>query len=550
MSGKHGKGNRYVGYKIPFIFLSLLLLLSWLTLSPRPIAAQQQPPTKGDVANGIVIFQQRCANCHGVIGMGDGELAANLPAPPIAIGLPDYALTALPSAMLTQIMEGDLTKGMPPFGAGTSNALTDQEGWDLISAIFSMSNSGDAMRAASQSVNSAQKDILEAVDWFNTSNEVVLKELSAVSLDTESATVLVDWGRMTYSAEYFIEKGIIAGTILDGTLNQPLTEGVVTLVTFEGFERVGLFEAPLDQAGHFEIEIENVPSEWFARASIEYDDVNYSGDFLQFTAQTPIIQSDITVFATTDLASSVRLELFNTIIDVAEDRLIVNQLYSFGNISNQVYVGGLRYGFPDSAEDISVSRVNSGQFIAIQLDEEGLDPAIVYPGSGTIATYVRYTLPYDGEVTLKHVLDYPPTRTALSIPVGVEIEQTDWVFDSSDTANGTEFNTYTGKLSDLLQLDISKFPAFTVNPTSGERMLVRDNNQELLIGAGVLAATILGAVFITRSWQQQPASDPTTLLQEIATLDDTFAAKQIKRKPYQEQRRVLMQMVKDVWKDE
>ena len=84
------------------------------------------------------IFNERCANCHGPLGHGDGELAANLPAPPRNYTDPEFLRGAVPAALFQTITEGRLDAGMPPFGPTSSDPLSADERWNLTGMVYSL----------------------------------------------------------------------------------------------------------------------------------------------------------------------------------------------------------------------------------------------------------------------------------------------------------------------------------------------------------------------------------------------------------------------------
>ncbi|MCZ7673231.1 MAG: c-type cytochrome [Chloroflexi bacterium] len=94
----------------------LLSLLTFLFLQAGPLAAQEPvlPPGPPDAEIGIELFQERCANCHGPAGQGDGELSADLPRPPADYTDPEFRRTRIPAGMYSAITNGLLESGMPP----------------------------------------------------------------------------------------------------------------------------------------------------------------------------------------------------------------------------------------------------------------------------------------------------------------------------------------------------------------------------------------------------------------------------------------------------
>ena len=532
---------------LSFLCVSLLFLL--LLLFSAQLGEAQQLNSKGNVSNGIIVYQQRCANCHGPIGMGDGELAANLPNPVPAIGSAAYAQAAIPNAMFDIITNGSLENGMPPFGEDSSNALSEQERWDVIASLFALGSSAETLLEANASINDATREQLAAIDWANTNNAAVAAQLDAGDLDSDTVNAAVSWGRLNFSADYFLGQGSVSGTVLNGTLNQPLNGGELSLIAFEGFNRAAAFSGDIAADGTFLIELDNVPADWFMRVEMERDGVNYAGPFIRFEPEARDQVTELTVYDATANDGGIRLSFLNTVLEFAPNALVVNQLYAFDNVNNQAYVGGVEYRVPDSAENISYSTIENGQFIPLQLSATGLDQTTILPGTSALNTFIRYTIPYDGEATIEHALAYPPTATALAAPEGVDIGGM-WTLRNSDTVDGQIFNNYVATFDDTFNLSASGFPDFAVDPNTGGRILIRNERQELIVGTLLLAASVVASIFIIRSWQTQPAADPTSLLTEIASLDDAYAAKQIKRKAYEERRRVLLQKVRDVWMDD
>ena len=527
------------------VILPLLLMLQNIKL----LDAQEVAPTApiGNVANGIIIYQQRCANCHGPIGLGDGELAANLPNAVPPIGSPGYAQVALPTHMFDVITNGNVERGMPPFGESSSNPLTEQERWDLISAAFAFGSSAQPMMEAALSADATIKAQLAAVDWTNTTNGAVLASLSDLDFDAETNEALVDWGRMTHSAEYFLPTATVEGRVLNGTLNQPLESGDVSIVAFEGLARVEAFAVPVNADGSFEWTQPSMPADWFMRAEVNYEGLEYSSQFMRFDARNARNQTELTVYETTDADGGLRLDVLNTVIEVAPGALVVNQLYSFENVSREAYVGGVAYAVPDSAENVSVNSVLGNQFVPLDIGSDLRDPSPIYPEGNSHTVYLRYLMPYAGEATIEHMLGYDPQSVSLVLPEGVQVIGGDWQLLQEDEIDGQRFSNYTSQQSGQFSATLRGNTDFAVDPTSGERVLVRDEQLELYVGGIILAITAIAGMLLVLRWQKQTVVDPTALLNEIAQLDNAFASKQIKRKPYEQRRRELKQQVRDIW---
>ncbi|TAK13965.1 MAG: c-type cytochrome [Anaerolineae bacterium] len=93
------------------------------------------PASLPNAANGAALYPERCAPCHGDLGLGDGPQASQLPVPPAAIGNFELASQRSPAQWYAMVTNGKIESFMPPFSEG----LTDQERWDVVAYAFSLS---------------------------------------------------------------------------------------------------------------------------------------------------------------------------------------------------------------------------------------------------------------------------------------------------------------------------------------------------------------------------------------------------------------------------
>lgn len=107
-----------------------------------PVASASEslepPSTEPDLASGQTIYLDKCIQCHGPVGMGDGDMVANLESPPPALGDPDIARQAVPADWYTTVTQGRMENFMPPF-----TSLSDQERWDVTGFLLSLGLFGE-----------------------------------------------------------------------------------------------------------------------------------------------------------------------------------------------------------------------------------------------------------------------------------------------------------------------------------------------------------------------------------------------------------------------
>ena len=90
-----------------------LLVAAVLLLGSGAVAAQEplEPPAPPDTNRGLPLFAERCANCHGPEGKGDGEMADWLPAPPRDYTDEAFQRSVVPSTIFQTITDGRLDVG-------------------------------------------------------------------------------------------------------------------------------------------------------------------------------------------------------------------------------------------------------------------------------------------------------------------------------------------------------------------------------------------------------------------------------------------------------
>jgi len=115
------------GIRRIYLFALGLIILVVLALLPQVGRAQDPvlPAETPDGFAGLETYAERCANCHGATGAGDGELIAQTGNPAPMPFDADYIRQAMPSVMFQQITDGEAAVGMPPFGPASSNPIDE-----------------------------------------------------------------------------------------------------------------------------------------------------------------------------------------------------------------------------------------------------------------------------------------------------------------------------------------------------------------------------------------------------------------------------------------
>ena len=524
------------------------LILSLFLFTASPVMAQQQQeedaPLLGNVARGMAIYQQRCANCHGVLGQGDGELAAQAVALPTALGSADYGRSAIPAAMFETIGNGRPQRGMPPFGEASSDPLSIQARWDVIAYLFALSTkSADLLSSEPPRTQ---------LSWATNNQAAVALERQGQGIDVVSAEQQAAAWRMAFT-EYWFADRLIVGTITNGTTKQFVAGQPLFVRAYEGFEEAGKWELFTDQNGSFQLSLPRVASEWVFRADTEFATVRYQSELFRFEEEMPSQVHAITVFDTSADSASLTLAQAQTFVESAPNQLYINHILSFTNDSNSVFVGGVPIELLPSAMEIRFEQLSgAGTFQPISAEQRDVDSfRIVEPLSpGNNSFLVRYAIPYTNQFTFAYPWPYPAQNNALFLPQGLT-PSAEWQTPPTlELIDGQTFQRYAAPAQATFTLSLRGYPAFATDPESGNRIAVRNPARDFLIG-GLALVGVVGIAFSLlwprRTPSTQQSAELSQLLQQIAQLDDAFTQGHVKKAVYTQQRQQLWQRARSRW---
>lgn len=581
-----------------------ILLLVAGRVAGQSSAVPGEPP---NAAAGLATHNERCANCHGPRGLGDGELAPNLPNPPAAHASLDYLRAAVPSEMFDVVTNGNVPRGMPPFGPDSSNPLNEQERWDVIAAIYSLGTPIESVdggqevyKANCQSCHGEQGlgDGPDAVDdpgdlsslayWSGVSNQAVFDVLSGdqiaahapladAGLDDDALWSAVDYIR-TFSYDYTdalamfrpLEEATVRGSVVNGSTDEPPAEGTPVLLRAFTQDLTSTLNmtTTLDAEGNYLFDLTEVPQEWFFQVSVNYDGVDFGSDFGQVSFDVTELDLPVTVFDPTSDPAGLNIQQLHLIVSFGPDFIQVNELYQVNNEDVAVFVGEsgdpqqgtFVFDLPEGVQQPSFQRGFGGldSFIPAQgviSTESGFaDTMPLRPGPSSMTMLVSYEMPYDDGITLSHLVNYGTSRVNLVLPdAGVDlVNMADWQVAGQTDMGGTSVSTF-GQNNLPAGSEVTLVLEGTPRTTgSSGASLVGGNANELLIGVGA-AVVVIGLAAVTiRRWQANPGqeADQEELLQLLADLDDEFEAGEIDEQEYHRERAALKAELAAIWQSE
>jgi mono/diheme cytochrome c family protein len=565
--------------------------------TPASVAAAF-PQEPADLPHGEEIFAENCAPCHGVRGLGDGSQAADLPVPVPALGDPELARDASPADWYRTVTEGVMERFMPPF-----RSLADADRWDVVAYALSLSSSEEELAQAGRDYaehcagchgpegsGEAAPELADArryaqvptTELFEVISEGVEAMMPAFSEDlTEQAR----WGLAAFiqrmaltrgvKAEETIveeeppaapEQGRIRGQVINGTNQGEVPEGLeVTLHGFDGQDEVVLASTTVGEEGRFAFEdVPNHPGRLFV-VTADYQGAIYGSEVLHLTSEGEA-GLRVQIFESTPSPAALRADRLHMVFDVPEEgRLRVMELWVFSNLGDRAVApaegeGGLEIALPQGARGLSFD-TESAQ-ARFEVTEQGFrDLASVRPGEGTHQLVFNFELPYEGQAEFSQPVAFPPQAIVLLTRIdgprlsGRGVEEL-----GVREMGGSELRLYElvpppkdGELALVVRggLGTGNSSGLGVDPIG------------LVVGAGVLvlAAAVLRLWWVRSSAKRVPeprrgrpaALEPElalgegeqALVQQLADLDDDYAAGEIEAGTYESRREQLKRKLLD-----
>ena len=241
------------------------------------------------------------------------------------------------------------------------------------------------------------------------------------------------------------QTGIITGTVLNGTTENPAPEGTqVTLHAYNSsYTATETFTALLDANGRFQFTLTNKPDDWVYMVSADYQDLSFSSTIASLSGAEPLDLSLTVYDATTDPANVVVDQLSITLTTLGES-VQVSELYSFANEGTAVFIGssdqpGIQINLPAAAQMPTFEHgmgPNSGFFPANELVQQNgrwQDNTPLRPGPNSLTLRVTYNLPANA-LDLSRTLPYPTRNVLLAVPDGLTFAADGWHQQATQSA--------------------------------------------------------------------------------------------------------------------
>ena len=480
-----------------------------------------------DLENGARIFAERCTECHGVKGDGQGELVlAGSIGQPLDMTKRDLVSAKSPLEWYEIITEGRIENLMPPW----EDALSEAERWDV--ALFSYALSyDDALLAVGEAlwrdkcsgceVPAAIAPVFSDLEYGAQLN----RERFAGALDADDIAAVVAYLRVESlnagkaSAETSLAQTqsvplvSVRGRLEHGTAGAAVPADTVVQLQY-GSAELGFSLAETIVEADLSFSFADIPlmSNFTYLVSAVYDGRLFSRRLPSGSAS----DTTITLYDLTNDPAVVevsRIDLFIEAIKLADldAGLYVSQAIGYNNSSDRIYTSGRRFDdgreavllvqFPDGAR--AMSGDESGRYVVIEdmenIPDSVIDTLPVAPGISH-QVVLEYFLPYERDVRFEqafnNVID---ADVSVALGPGLQVES-DYLQLEGDSVTTEEPSVYSGRLQlasePRLSFGISGDPFAT--SSDDQTVVTRENLPTLLAGAGAIAFSMLAGFGVLR----------------------------------------------------
>jgi len=561
------------------------------------------PLVPPDPANGKLIYLDKCAACHGALGMGDGPQGLQLSVAVPPLGDPSLARGARPVEWYQMVTEGNLERFMPPF-----RSLDDRQRWDVVAYALTLSMRTETLEEGQrvyelncQSCHGVQGEGSQGVSgWKQDSSQLAqmsIMEIASViaggkgtmpgfsgQIDPSQIVSAATYARtLSFSdpepagraaaeseaelrqrePEKESEVGntiTVKGQVIHASA-QEFPEGlVVTLSGYDDMARVFDAQTTVAEDGTFIFTgIEMIHARTYI-ASTQFQGMTFNSDAFHNLDQPPggEINLPIQIYGTTTDSTALRVDRMHLYFEFTNPEVVqVVELFLVNNTSNHVVVddgsgrGVVSFDLPSGAQNLQFQDgILGGRYLPT---ERGFaDTGSIAPGAGTQILFA-YDLPFKRKMDIDISIPLDVEAAIVMLPQGTMDLQSDQLqFMGQRDIQGVMINLYTAaglQSNSVLEMTLSsRAPGF--NGLQGGL------TSEILIGVSVFTIAVMGVGYwLYRQWRSgilartgpEAALEGESideLMDAIIALDDRYKAGEIPEGAYLQRRTEIKDRLK------
>jgi len=485
---------------------------SELSIEPAVTVVPALPDSPPDAARGEVLYVQKCAPCHGLGGLGDGEQSGNLPVAVPAIGTAEWARERTPIEWFKIVSEGNLDNFMPPFAA----SLSAQQRWDVLAHVYRLSGEF-------------------ALD--DSGNLVGASDLAGTSSDGQPPALDV------------------GGIVKNGSGGDLPSGALITLYAYDHGQDLFTRTTTLTEDGEFQFDDIPLDARNLYQVSLEYKGLIYFSEALTEAGLQTGNEFELVVYEGTQKTSDLFVSSLNLVFTfLAEGQVKVVEQVLLSNSGDLAVVPAkdgqalLHYELPPDAINLSFEQGQIGD--RYELVAGGFaDYRAVLPGENTYQVLYAFDLNYDRALEFVRAVQFPTRNVHIFLPQNeVELEGESLVLAGEQLVDGVPYRVY--QLNRELEAGEQIALRLTGAHPLKSPFLIQISGDEFIIGLVALAVTVAIAGFwLRRSSRVTAASGASNqIMNAIIVLDKQFENKQISEKIYMRQRERLKKRLRQALK--
>ena len=571
--------------KLTWLLPGAMIIAALLTFVVPAQAAPpiQTPVDTPSVAMGQSLWGENCMPCHGN-GQGNGPTAASLPGPLPDMTNPQVARQYIPAENFDVIKNGRMDKMMPPW----KNKLTDDQIWDAVAYVWSLSTSPQTLAAGAEIYSescaachgqdgSGRQDLAPINDFTDLAAmaQVSQADLFAAYVATAdhaalSSTLTNDdiWASLDYARSFSLalpeRNGILVGQVINPAGGKPVGNIQIALHAFQNNAKLETINATTDENGSYRFE--NLSTDHTVLYVVEglYQDVGYiSKEQAMFMPDSNETTLNLEVFNTTTSDENINITQLHYLLSFSPEAINVLQIFIVGNGGQQTFIGQddrtFNFALPDNATNVVFQNdLNGSRFAQTKTGYADTEPVI--PGEESLTISVLYDVPYKGDAA---TIELPLTADTAAMDVlmnlqGATLSSEQLEFIEDREFQGNRFSIFNGanyKAGQTISLQLTGLNdlEFATPGAEIDAPAVADTtwfNQEIakwaVMGMGLVAVVVAAFVYprIRPQWSPQPAQvgDETIetrrqrLLLTLARLDETYEKGELDETVYQRAR--------------
>ena len=570
------------------------------------------PVNLPDALQGAAIYVEKCQDCHGITGAGDGIRASQLTVTLPPIGNPSLVRTIRPNDWFDVITNGKMERLMPAY----KDSMDESSRWDVLAYVYALSltgedletgeiiyqqncmschgETGDGEGPKSGSLTTDLPDWTNPASLANLSTEDLYQAITT-GIAPEMPTYkdfLSESDRRAVAAYvqsflFSIPDGLVASRaepipLVTGTASVPpgmgiITGGVynasegivpdqmeVTLNGISGHEVITTQVAMLDANHAFRFEGVALDAGLVYIVTVAYANYIFSSDMIAAEDLTAgqEVNLPVEIYDTTADRSQLwadRMHIFLDYID--EDTIQVVEMFLLNNPTNLLMTADqpgnpvVEYHLPAGASNLVFdSGELGGRYTSL---ETGFgDTQTIPPGAGYQVMF-GYDLPFDGKEEIAIQIPVPVNAIVVMAPEGTLDVKGDQLTPGGEREiQGVNLSVYNAS-----KLTRDSSLVMTVSTArQGTTSLAASSKTSLIIGLSIFGLVLVGGgLWLARMQKKNSAQlaeaveeeleSEEEILDQILALDDQFRAGNMTTDCYHQRRTVLVEKLNKIDSD-